>query len=164
MPPPERRRGARPDIDDLTGLVQAPAPRGTLQKAPAQDPVLGITGGTVAPAPPAAPVRAAPLEEPSRPGSQTAGRRAPRKAAAPVAADVGLAKAKVGFYQDPEDTARARAAYNWTRAQEGHRSLSDFLAAAVMAEVKRLERKYNGGDPWPAMDPGELPTGKPMGA
>jgi citrate lyase beta subunit len=32
----------------------------------------------------------------------------------------GAKKAKVGFYQDPEDTARARAVFQWTNAAEQH--------------------------------------------
>jgi len=73
-------------------------------------------------------------------------------------------KAKVGFYQAPDDTARARAAYDWTRPQEGHRSFSDFISAAVMREVARLETKYHDSEPWPALEPGRLPTGKPLGS
>jgi len=89
----------------------------------------------------------------------------PRSTAAtqPVAGSTA-AKAKVGFYQRTEDTARARAAFIWTRPQEGHRSFSDFVAAAVMAEVARLEAKYHGGKPWPAIDTGQLPVGKPLGS
>ena len=33
----------------------------------------------------------------------------------------------------------------------------------VMAEVERLERKYNGGQPFPAVGARELPQGRPMG-
>lgn len=72
-------------------------------------------------------------------------------------------KGKVGFYQRPEDTARARAAFNWTRLQEGHRSFSDFVAEALMKEVVRLEQEHHAGAPWPPLDPGHLPTGKPLG-
>jgi len=72
------------------------------------------------------------------------------------------AKTKMGFYQAPEDAARARAAFHWTRLDEGHRSFSDFVAFAIATEVERLEAKYNGGQPWEPMQPGELPTGKPF--
>lgn len=33
-----------------------------------------------------------------------------------------------------------------------------------MREVERLEAEYHHGEPWPPMEPGELPTGKPLGA
>ncbi|MEJ5914247.1 ParB family protein, partial [Pseudokineococcus sp. 1T1Z-3] len=71
-------------------------------------------------------------------------------------------KRKVGYAQDADDTARARAAYNWTRANTGTRSFSDFIANAVMAEVERLEKEYNGGKAWAGMHAGEIPTGRPL--
>lgn len=87
---------------------------------------------------------------------------APRAARPPRT--IATRKDKVGFYQRPDDTARARAAFTWTHAQEAHRSFSDFVSAALMREVDRLEAKYNGGDPWPPMDAGQIPTGKPLGS
>ena len=53
--------------------------------------------------------------------------------------------AKVSFYQERADTDRIRGAILHTMATEGSRSLSQFINQAVMAEVERLERKYNGG-------------------
>ena len=70
---------------------------------------------------------------------------------------------KVSFYQDREDTDRVRGAILHTMATEGARSLSQFINQAVMAEVERLERKYNGGQPFPAVGARELPQGRPMG-
>jgi hypothetical protein len=70
---------------------------------------------------------------------------------------------KVTFYQDADDTARVRAAILHTMVDEGSRNLSQFVNAAVMAEVERLERKYNNGKPWPAVRSGEMPQGRPMG-
>lgn len=71
--------------------------------------------------------------------------------------------AKVSFYQDPADTDRVRGAILHTMATEGPRSLSQFIHQAVMAEVERLERKYNGGQPFPSVGARELPQGRPMG-
>jgi len=71
-------------------------------------------------------------------------------------------KPKVSFYQDPEDTARARAALLNTLTTEGNRSLSEFIDRAVMAEVERLERKHNNGKPWESVPTGELPVGRRM--
>ncbi|WP_243696475.1 ParB family protein [Aeromicrobium camelliae] len=70
---------------------------------------------------------------------------------------------KASFYQDPEDTARVRGAILYTMATEGPRSFSDFVHAAVMAEVERLEAKYNDGKQFPGVGPRELPQGRPMG-
>lgn len=126
--------------------MSRPAPRqsGLAGRSPAQPP---------APAP-------APAVDAARTAADTATPRTPR---APRPTSTG-GKEKVGFYQRTDDTARARAAFTWTRAQEGHRSFSDFVATALMREVDRLERKYNAGDAWTPMDAGEIPTGKPLGS
>ena len=161
MPAPTRRRGARPDTQALDELAQAPAGGGgRLRKAPTADPVL--SAGSPQPGPTER-ARGPEVDQDAaaaRPARTPAAARPPRgERATPTAS-----KAKVGFYQDPDHTARARAAYDWTRPQEGHRSFSDFIAAAVMREVARLEAKYHDGQPWPAVEPGQLPTGKPLGS
>lgn len=69
----------------------------------------------------------------------------------------------MSFYQDPQDTARVRGAILHTQVTEGSRSLSQFIHQAVMAEVTRLERKHNGGKPFPRIAARELPQGRPMG-
>lgn len=70
---------------------------------------------------------------------------------------------KVSFYEDPEDTARVRAALLHTQVAEGSRSMSDFIHRAVLAEVMRLEALYNGGQPWPGVGARVLPQGRPLG-
>lgn len=70
---------------------------------------------------------------------------------------------KVSFYQEKDDTDRVRAAILHTYTQEGVRSLSAFVHAAVMNEVERLERQYNDGQPFPPVGAGELPQGRPLG-
>ncbi|APF35845.1 hypothetical protein BO218_12490 [Microbacterium paludicola] len=70
---------------------------------------------------------------------------------------------KVSFYQDRDKTDRIRGAILYTMASEGVRSLSQFLDAAAMKEVERLEAKYNGGKPFPPVGARELPQGRPMG-
>ncbi len=136
MPPTTRRRGASPDSAALDELTQASAGPGWLRKAAPADPVLGA-GST-------------PADEPAATAPRGRRSSSPRSERAPVSTG---GKAKVGYYQDPDATARARAAYDWTRPHEGHRSFSDFIAAAVMREVQRLERKYHEGEPWPAVSP-----------
>lgn len=66
---------------------------------------------------------------------------------------------KVSFYQDPEDTARVRGAILYTMTTEGNRNLSQFVNRAVMAEVERLETKYNNGEPFPSVGAREMPQG-----
>jgi len=70
---------------------------------------------------------------------------------------------KVAFYQDPEDTERLRGAVLQTMVLEGHTSMSEFISRAVMTEVTRLEKKYNNGQPFPAIGAGGLPQGRPIG-
>ena len=72
-------------------------------------------------------------------------------------------RAKVSFYEEPEDTDRVHGAILDTMTTEGSRNLTQFINAAVMREVERLEAKYNGGQPFPPIGPGELPQGRPMG-
>lgn len=74
------------------------------------------------------------------------------------------AKIRVGYYQHPDRLARARSAFHWSRLEEGHRSLSDFIDHAIMREVERVEGLYNDGQSWPPLDAGELPTGRPIGS
>jgi hypothetical protein len=70
-------------------------------------------------------------------------------------------KDKVGVRFRPENINRARAAFLRTIADEGHASLSDFIEHAVMKETRRLERKYNDGEPWPPASAGAAPVGRP---
>ncbi|MBO3662710.1 ParB family protein [Microbacterium stercoris] len=106
------------------------------------------------------PVDAAPVVEPvaaptSRPrSSSTSTTKAGTKKAYPP---------KVSFYQDREDTDRVRGAILHTMATEGYRGLSQFIHLAVMEKVEQLEKKYNGGKPFPAVSARELPQGRPMG-
>lgn len=112
-----------------------------------------------------------PIAPPTAPEPRTSTAAAPAAAApaAPAAPAGQQARAKtkyppkVSFYQDPEDTARMRAALLHTLVTEGSRSLSQFIHNAVMAEVERLEHKYNNGKPFPPVGARELPQGRPMG-
>nr|WP_181716208.1 hypothetical protein [Cryobacterium sp.]QJS06010.1 hypothetical protein [Cryobacterium sp.] len=113
---------------------------------------------------PAAPAAAAPAAaEVKQPAPATKAKSTP--AAKPAAATDGKKKypPKVSFYQDPEDTGRVRGAILHTQVAEGSRSLSQFIAEAVMEKVEALEAKYNNGEPFPAIGARELPQGRPMG-
>jgi hypothetical protein len=71
-------------------------------------------------------------------------------------------KGKVGFWMKPTDAARARAAFLHTMGDERHGSFSDFIAAAVLKETRRLEKRYHDGDPWPGAEAGRAPAGRPV--
>lgn len=135
-PQPRRRRQTSADAEALAELRETPV-AGGLRKAPKTDPVLTVAGSGTAP---------------------TAGGRR-RRSAVGGRSD----RPKVSFYVDPADAARMRAAFDWTRGPEQHTSLSDFIANAVAKEVTRLEEQYNHGQPWPDLEPGRLPTGRPVG-
>lgn len=83
---------------------------------------------------------------------------------APAEAGEKKKRPKVSFYQDREDTERARAAWFHTQVSEGARSWSEFIQHAVMAETERLEDKYNGGREYEGMGPREVPQGRPVGS
>lgn len=116
----------------------------------------------------------APAPEPP-PAAASTVEVSPAKTAGPAVSTIGTRQGassqpkqrkyppKVSFYQDPEDTARLRAAYRHTLANTADRSLSDFIQRVVMAEVERLEGQYNSGKPFPSVGAGELPQGRPVG-
>lgn len=70
---------------------------------------------------------------------------------------------KVSVYQDPDFTDRMRGAITYTIPQEGPRTLSDFINAAIEAEVERLEAKYNNGAQFPPVGAKGIAQGRPMG-
>jgi len=72
-------------------------------------------------------------------------------------------KHKLSIYQDPEDTARLRAAFRLALAEGKDRSFSDFINRLLMTEVERLEAQHNGGRPFQGVGAGEIPTGRPVG-
>lgn len=131
--------------------------------APRKSSLSGLT--PVAPAPPANP------PTPARTTTKATATRKARPVRARVATETPPSESsakpkyppKVSFYQDPEDTARVRGAILHTMLSEGSRTLSQFIHQAVMAEVERLETKYNDGEPFPPIAARELPQGRPMG-
>jgi hypothetical protein len=52
-------------------------------------------------------------------------------------------------YYTEDQAEQVRAAFlEAGKPEEGDASVSDFIVRASMREVKRLQRKYNGGKPW----------------
>lgn len=62
------------------------------------------------------------------------------------------------FTEDQAD--QVRAAFLETGEEEGDASVSDLIVYATMREVKRRQRKYNGGKPWPPVKAGGLRRGQ----
>lgn len=156
-------------VSDLTGrglTVGAEAPEVQPAAEPVQPPAAARVE-PVQPAPAPAPVQAAaevvaPVA--AEPAPQTvAPAAAPpaTEAAAPAkkAKDTGV---KVGFYQPREEGDAMRAAFIATRHITKHRTLSDFICTIVAAEVARLEKEYNGGEPFET-EPDGVPRGRPIG-
>ena len=114
-------------------------------------------------APPPAPAPAAAQESVEQATPAAAAMPAPKAERKAPAKTGSKYPPKVSFYQDREDTDRVRGALLHTMASEGSRSLSQFIHEAVMAEVERLEAKYNNGQPFPRVPARELPQGRPMG-
>ncbi len=63
-------------------------------------------------------------------------------------------------YYTEDQAGQVRAAFVAAGQEEGDASVSDFIVRASMREVKRLQRKYNGGKPWPPVPAGELRRGQ----
>lgn len=70
-------------------------------------------------------------------------------------------------YFTEEDVDQIRAALNAVGRLEGYASISELVEAATLRELRRLQRKYNGGKKWPGIpcraDPTRQanPRGKP---
>jgi hypothetical protein len=144
------RRGV-PDPDALGALAP-----GGLRRAPDVDPVLGAaTAGSPQ-------ERAAPVV--STPPAPVVAPAVPPVAPGPAPAAVTARRRKKEQWHDwADELALLRAAYWHTAAREGHRSWSAFVADVMRRERARLETLYNGGRPWPPVESGELPTGRPLG-
>ena len=63
-------------------------------------------------------------------------------------------------YFTEDEAGQVRAAFLAAGHLEGDASVSDFIVRATMREVKRLQRKHNGGKPWPPVMSGELRRGQ----
>jgi hypothetical protein len=68
--------------------------------------------------------------------------------------------AKFTPYYTEDQAGQVRAAFQAAGLQEGDASVSDFIVRATMREVKRLQRKYNGGKAWPPVEAGGLRRGQ----
>jgi hypothetical protein len=58
------------------------------------------------------------------------------------------------------DAEQVRAAYGAVGQLEGYGAITDLIETGTLKEVRRLQRKYNKGKPWPGIPAGQLPTGR----
>ena len=63
-------------------------------------------------------------------------------------------------YFTEDDANQIRAAFQAAGHLEGYASISELIEAATLREVKRLQRKHNGGKKWPPVEPGALRPGQ----
>ena len=63
-------------------------------------------------------------------------------------------------YFTQKDADQVRAAFLAAGPREGYASVTEFIEAAVLREVKRLQRKHNNGRTWEPAPPGALRTGR----
>ncbi|WP_461165345.1 ParB family protein [Arthrobacter sp. R4-81] len=63
-------------------------------------------------------------------------------------------------YFTEADADQVRAAVQEAGHLEGYASITDLIEAATLRELKRLQRKYNGGKKWPGVPAGALRPGR----
>jgi hypothetical protein len=59
-----------------------------------------------------------------------------------------------------DEAERIRATFKAAGALEGYASLEDLAKAGILREVRRLERKHNGGKKWPGIPAGQIRPGQ----
>ncbi|MGQ4533960.1 ParB family protein [Dermabacteraceae bacterium P13115] len=88
------------------------------------------------------------------------GEKAPSKPAEKQSKKAAPKRRQTTIYQTEEQAERMHGAIMATMSSEGPHSISQFIITAAMAEMERLEKKYNGGEPFPPVSAGEFPTGQ----
>jgi hypothetical protein len=63
------------------------------------------------------------------------------------------------YFTEP-DAQQVRAAFLAAGHLEGYTSITEFIEAATMREVRRLQRKCNAGKKWPGVPAGALRRGR----
>lgn len=66
----------------------------------------------------------------------------------------------VSPYFTEDDVEQIRAAVEAVGRLEGYASMSDLVETATLKELKRLQRKHNGGKKWPGIPAGQLRRGR----
>ncbi|MEE2061770.1 ParB family protein [Rhodococcus artemisiae] len=68
---------------------------------------------------------------------------------------------KLGFHTDQAE--RIRAAYLGTRPHLPASTFGEFLEAAVLEKIERLEVEYNNGQPWGTPADGDIKSASQIG-
>ncbi len=63
-------------------------------------------------------------------------------------------------YFSEADADQIRAAVQEVGHLEGYASISELVEAATLRELRRLQRKYNGGKKWPGVPAGKMRPGQ----
>lgn len=66
----------------------------------------------------------------------------------------------VSPYFTEDDADQIRAALNAVGRLEGYASITELVEAATLRELRRLQRKYNGGRKWPGIPAGQARRGR----
>lgn len=66
----------------------------------------------------------------------------------------------VSAYFTEDDTDQIRAAVQAVGQIEGYPSITTLVEAATLRELRRLQRKYNGGRKWPGVPAGWMRPGQ----
>lgn len=66
----------------------------------------------------------------------------------------------VSAYFTEDDTDQIRAAVQAVGKIEGYPSITALVEAATLRELRRLQRKYNGGQKWPGIPAGQMRPGQ----
>ncbi|WP_454778715.1 hypothetical protein [Georgenia muralis] len=146
----------------MTPPRQRPAPRkSTLASRHPAEPVPAATDAE--PAPPSTPEDAGTAAPQARPAPAVTRRTTTTTGGEGKPAKSG-GKTKVGFYTAEANAARLRGAAKFIPNELRAQGITGFSALAeklVMDGLVELERKYNGGKPFPTLTPGEeLPRGR----
>lgn len=98
------------------------------------------------------------------PAATGAGTDAPARPARPKSkGPTATSRAKMTFYTTDDMVGQVRAFLaNVPTAQHGYRNVSEFVDAAVSAQVEAMQNKYNQGRAWPPADPGTVARGRPV--
>lgn len=157
---PEGEEGGNVENAGVSPMQSEPVAAAPAQEAPQPDP----DETTVSPA--VEPEVAAPAVQHDS-SSQGGGVAADRSQPAPTAsveAPPRKSSGKITIQLKPEEAARVRAAFANLPAKVRPRSLGAFAAVPIMEYVRQIEEEYNGGEPFDPIEPGVLPTGRPLGS
>lgn len=101
---------------------------------------------------------------PAPPAAAEPAMDAPPRAARPKSkGPTATSRTKMTFYTTDGLVGQVRAFLaNVPTAQHGYRNVSEFVDAAVSAQVDAMQEKYNQGKAWPPAEAGSVARGRPV--